>query len=60
MPLFRVAREHAGEPWHELIRFWMTGNLRAITNAAHVAKNAEEARERSGYRQAAVGQGALL
>ncbi len=60
VPLFRVAREHAGEPWFELIRFWMTGNLRAITNAAHLAKNAEEARQRAGYRGAPKRPGVLL
>lgn len=50
VPLFRVARDHAGEPWYELIRFWGFGNLRAVTHAAHLRKCADEARERSGLR----------
>lgn len=48
IPLYRVARDHAEEPWCELIRFWMSGNLRVITRSAHVAKSATEAVERSG------------
>jgi hypothetical protein len=47
-PLYRVARDHASEPWHELLRFWMTGNLQVITKAAHLHKCAEEAGERAG------------
>lgn len=50
VPLFRVARDHADEPWHDLIRFWGFGNLRAVTHAAHLAKNAEEAKERKQWR----------
>lgn len=60
VPLFRVARDHADEPWYELLRFWTLPNLRAITNAAHLIKNREEARERAGYRAKAVGQEAML
>lgn len=60
VPLFRVARLHADEPWFELIRFWMTGNLRAITPAAHKAKGADEARERARYRAPIPDQEALL
>lgn len=60
VPLFRVARENAEEPWFELIRFWGFGNLRAITNAAHITKNAAEARERAGYPKPAAGQEAML
>lgn len=56
VPLFRVARDHAGEPWHELIRFWGFGNLRAVTRAAHLAKCAAEAKERAGNRPPAEGQ----
>lgn len=59
VPLYRVARDHEDEPWYELIRFWMTYNLRAITNEAHKAKNAFEARERAG-RTVSAAQGALL
>lgn len=60
VPLFRVARDHAEEPWFELIRFWGFGNLRAITNAAHRAKNAEEAKERARNRAPIAGQEAML
>lgn len=60
VPLFRVARKHAEEPWFDLIRFWMTGNLRAITPEAHKTKGAEEARERAGYRAPSPQQEALL
>ena len=60
VPLFRVAREHAEEPWYELLRFWMTGNLRAVTRDAHLAKCAQEARERAGHRKVPAGQEAML
>lgn len=60
VPLFRVKRDHAGEPWHELIRFWGFGNLRAVTHAAHLAKCAAEAKERSGMRDQAIGAEAML
>lgn len=46
IPLFRVARDHRDEPWYELIRFWGSGNLQAISRSAHLAKCADEARER--------------
>lgn len=60
IPLFRVARDYAGRPWFELIKYWMTGNLRAITREAHLAKCAAEAKERAGLRKADAMQGALL
>lgn len=60
VPLFRVARDHADEPWHELICFWGFGNLRAVTHAAHLAKCAAEARERSGRANNQIGAQALL
>lgn len=60
IPLFRVARDHADRPWFELIKYWMTGNLRAITREAHLAKCAAEARERADYRKVDVAQGAML
>lgn len=60
VPLFRVAREHAGEPWHELVRFWGSGNLRALSRGAHVAKCAAEAKERARHRRATNAQGAML
>jgi hypothetical protein len=59
VPLYRVARDHADEPWFRLIRFWMTGNLFAVTRAAHLIKCADEARERAGRRPAAAGQPGL-
>lgn len=60
IPLFRVARDHTEEPWYELIRFWGSGNLKAITRAAHLAKCAAEARERATGRSPAVAQGVML
>jgi len=60
VPLFRVAREHADEPWFEMLRFWTTRNLYAITRAAHLDKCAAEARERAGYRKTAISQEAIL
>lgn len=60
IPLFRVARDHSDEPWYELIRFWGSGNLKAITRAAHLAKCAEEARERRDYRKSPAMQEAVL
>ncbi len=59
VPLFRVARDHATEPWFELLRFWLLGNLRAITHEAHLVKCRDEARERAGYARA-EGQEAML
>lgn len=59
LPLYRVARERSADPWCELIRFWMTGNLRVITRAAHVIKSAEEAKERSRWRQPSAGREAM-
>lgn len=51
-PLYRVARDHAAEPWHELLRFWGLRNLQVISPEAHKAKCAGEAVERrSGSRQ---------
>lgn len=50
VPLFRVRDHHAAEPWYELIRFWGSGNLRAITGEAHRNKSATEARERAGLK----------
>lgn len=60
VPLFRVARDHADEPWFDLLRFWTLSNLRAITKEAHISKNAAEAKERAGYRVKPGNQGALL
>lgn len=60
VPLFRVARDHLDEPWHELLRFWMTGNLQAVNRRGHLVKCAEEARERAGRRAPTADQEALL
>lgn len=59
VPLYRVARDYRDEPWFKLLRFWTLPNLRAITNAAHKAKNAAEAQERAG-RPRGTGQEAML
>lgn len=50
IPIYRVRRDMAAEPWFELLRFWGLSNLRAISTRAHMAKSAHEARERAGYR----------
>lgn len=60
IPIYRVRRDYAGEPWFELLRYWGLANLRGITRAAHVAKSAAEARERAGHRAAVVEQGQML
>ena len=59
-PLYRVARDRRDEPWFELLPFWLLGNLRAISRAAHVAKGADEAKERAGAAKNVDGQGSLL
>lgn len=59
-PLYRVKRDMADQPWFGLLRFWGSSNIRAITRAAHLAKCAEEARERAGARSTAPEQGAFL
>lgn len=50
VPIFRVRRDHAAEPWFELLRFWGLANLRAISGQAHKLKSAAEAAERAGAR----------
>lgn len=60
IPLFRVARDRADLPWFHMIAFWMTWNLRALTRAAHLAKCADEARERASFRMAVPDQASLL
>lgn len=49
-PLYRVRREHADEPWAELLRFWSPLNLQAICRTCHVRKCAAEAAERAAFR----------
>lgn len=47
VPLFRVWNEHRETPWPALLDYWGLPNLQAINRDAHVAKCADEARERS-------------
>lgn len=47
VPIYRVRRDHAAEPWFKLLRYWGLGNLRSITTASHLAKSAQEAAERA-------------
>lgn len=60
VPIYRVRRDMTDKPWFELLRFWGLANLRALSRAAHVAKCAAEAKERSGRRSTSPDQGALL
>lgn len=60
IPLYRIGRDHRDEPWYELLRFWLLPNLQALSRAAHVAKCADEARERAGMRGKTTGQEAML
>jgi len=46
IPLYRVFRDFSHLPPHRLINFWGPNNLRAVNNAAHRVKNANEARSR--------------
>ncbi|MBX9933752.1 MAG: hypothetical protein K2Y56_19895, partial [Methylobacterium sp.] len=54
MPLYRVWREHRGDPWPVLLGFWGTPNLQVVNRVAHVTKCIEEARERSQLRRSAM------
>jgi len=46
VPLFRVWSDHRDTPWPELLAYWGLPNLQAINRDAHVAKCADEARDR--------------
>lgn len=59
-PLYRVRREHADEPWTDLLRFWTPLNLQAICRACHVRKCGQEATERATHRRHDDRQEALL
>jgi hypothetical protein len=52
VPLYRVWREHRGEPWPALLGFWGAPNLQVVNWLVHVSKSGEEARERSQVRAA--------
>src|SRR5580704_10536048 len=47
VPLFRVWGEHRDTPWPALLAYWGLPNLQVINRDAHVAKCANEARDRS-------------
>lgn len=51
VPLFTVWWHHRADPWPELLSFWGAPNLQVINRAAHVAKCAEEAAQRSERRR---------
>jgi len=46
-PLYKVWRDHRDTPWPALLAFWGRPNLRVINRAAHLAKCAAEAGDRS-------------
>ena len=46
VPLFRVWREYRDLPWPKLLDFWGLRNLQVINRDVHVAKCANEARDR--------------
>jgi hypothetical protein len=46
VPLFRVWREHRDVSWPKLLDFWGLPNLQVINRDVHVAKCANEARDR--------------
>jgi hypothetical protein len=46
VPLFRVWSEHRDVQWPKLLEFWGLPNLQVINRDAHVAKCAQEARDR--------------
>jgi hypothetical protein len=50
VPLFRVWSEHRDTPWPALLAYWGLPNLQVINRDAHVAKCADEARDRSAAR----------
>lgn len=47
IPLYRVRRDFAHEPWHQLLRFWSPENLKVLCSDCHKRKCAQEANERS-------------
>ena len=51
VPLYRVWREHHGDPWPVLLGFWGVPNLQVVNRIAHVTKCSEEARERASLRR---------
>lgn len=53
-PLYRVWRENRDTPWPALLDFWGLPNLQVINRAAHAAKCADEATDRSANRVAAM------
>jgi hypothetical protein len=50
VPLFRVWNERRNTPWPALLAYWGLPNLQVINRDAHVAKCADEARDRSAAR----------
>jgi 5-methylcytosine-specific restriction endonuclease McrA len=55
IPLFRVWRNERDAPWPRLLSFWGMPNLQVINRHVHVRKSADEARERAGLRDIAIG-----
>jgi hypothetical protein len=54
VPLYRVWREHRGDPWPTLLGFWGAPNLQVVNRIVHVEKCGEEAGERARLRQALI------
>ena len=50
VPLFRVWNERRDTPWPALLAYWGLPNPQVINRDAHVAKCANEARDRSAAR----------
>lgn len=48
VPLWRVRRDWAQHRWPDVLRFWLPGNLQAVSQAGHRIKTAREAAERAG------------
>jgi hypothetical protein len=47
VPLFQVWRDHRDTPWPKLLDYWGLPNLQMINRDVHVAKCADEARDRA-------------
>ena len=50
IPLFRVWGDHRDAPWPELLGYWGLPNLQVINQDVHIAKCANEARDRRSAR----------
>lgn len=53
VPLWRVRHDWQQHPWPECLRFWMPGNLQALSPRGHRAKTKRETLERSQIKRGA-------